>query len=125
MQLTASMFYFIPTPLLLFILGTTYKFYLALVYSRIATLFNHKTNDTRVKPPPHLNDRGLKSGKIFLYENTLRDEKRNTSVGIKRGLRNGGKGSSVFRVWWCIAILLIFIPYNHSVSKSNINLISI
>ena len=49
-----------------------------------------------------MNDRGLKSGKIFLYENTLRDEKRNTSVGIKGGLRNGGKGSSVFRTRWFI-----------------------
>ena len=51
-----------------------------------------------------MNDRGLKSGKIFLYENTLRDEKRNTSVGIKRGLRNGGKGSSVFCTRWFIPI---------------------
>ena len=51
-----------------------------------------------------MNDRGLKSGKIFLYENTLRDEKRNTSVGIKRGLRSGGKGSSVFRTRWFIPI---------------------
>ena len=116
MQLTASMFYFIPTPLLLFILGTTYKFYLALVYSRITTLFNHKTNDTRVKSPPNLNDRGLKWKNIFL-QNKKRDEN-DTSVGIKRRIVK----------WWerfkCLSSLVvycnlanIYIPYNNSVSK--------